>query len=115
MSELNPREALIFELSKPGRHAPTQFPLHASAAVRDRDVLSERAAGGRGEHRSHQRRNREGGVVMREALSKLRHLRQAGSHRHEAQQGQHAKPYHARCRVVATGRRGAECLDARAQ
>jgi glycine dehydrogenase subunit 2 len=33
MTELQPREALIFELSKPGRHAPTQFPPSANGTA----------------------------------------------------------------------------------
>ncbi|HEY2681926.1 MAG TPA: aminomethyl-transferring glycine dehydrogenase subunit GcvPB [Steroidobacteraceae bacterium] len=32
MSELSPREALIFEHSRAGRHAPTQFPVHTASA-----------------------------------------------------------------------------------
>ncbi len=33
MSELGLREPLIFELSKPGRRAPSQFPPQIAAAV----------------------------------------------------------------------------------
>jgi glycine dehydrogenase subunit 2 len=33
MADLAPREPLIFELSKPGRHAPTQFPPHITMSA----------------------------------------------------------------------------------